>query len=179
MDDFKLDIFHGEIGTQCEFVLLASKALTQDLERTRPLPKDSIVDHGTMIWFWLQAILVSAANISKLLWGSEEADAPRADLRASLEVTDASPIRPKRVRNAFEHFDEFIEKMPNTIYIGRNIGPPSSVVISAEVPNTRFGWFDPATGDVTFWDRTANLVEVINEIERIYTVLREKHNYGA
>jgi hypothetical protein len=94
-------------------------------------------------------------------------------LRDILDTHDDSPIRPKRVRNAFEHFDEFIEKMPNTIFIGRNIGPPHMIHVGGEPEGTRFGQFDPNTGEVTFWDRTANLREIIQEAQRIRSLARD------
>lgn len=178
MDEFKLGIFQSEIGTQSEFVLLAAKELDKVLrDPPRMSTTGRAVGHTTQIWYLLQTILVSAANISKLLWGSEEADAPRDDLRESLEVEADSPIRSKRVRNAFEHFDEFIENMPNTIFIGRNIGAQGSIVVEGHEPATRFGQFDPSTGEVTFWERTTNVVEVVREVERIFAVLQTKRGY--
>ena len=70
-----------------------------------------------LAWFSLQAILNSAGNVSKLLWGGytkrkeqERAERFRLPLRQSLQVTYRSPIRSRQIRNAFEHFDEELEK---------------------------------------------------------------------
>jgi hypothetical protein len=97
MDEFKLAIFEGEIKTQCEFVLMATTSLNELLSQPPKGPAaPGSVSHATQIWCPLQTFLVSAANVSKLLWGSEDTDAPRDDLRAALQVSgEGSPIRSK------------------------------------------------------------------------------------
>jgi hypothetical protein len=172
VDDFKIRIFQSELQTQCEFVLLAGN----DLDALLNMPFHAAEgDHTTRIWSVLQTILVSAANISKLLWGSKADDeASRKPLRDSIKIGTMSPLRSKRVRNAFEHFDEFIDKMPANIYVGRNIGDPNSIRIGNEPPETRFGQFDPSAGEVTFWNRSISLLDLINEAARILPLIRDQ-----
>ena len=126
----------------------------------------------------VQQILVSTANLSKLLWGSKDEYAEsRASLRVRLGVTDDSPIQSKRLRNGFEHFDEQIDEWwtrGSQVLVSRNIGPPDMIKLS-DAPSEqewaeRLGHFDPETGDVTLWDRSANIRLILTEIQHIAKV---------
>ena len=58
------------------------------------------------IWCSVQAFLVAAGNISKLLWPPKPLLPERgAELRANLSVGDDSPLEPRTFRNHFEYFD--------------------------------------------------------------------------
>src|SRR5438105_3747627 len=98
MDDFRLKIFLSEIETQCQFVQLAANELDSLLKAPVGLAQPADTKR---IWNALQTILVSAANISKLLWGSKSEDEePRKPVRDAIGIDDRSPLRSKRVRNA-------------------------------------------------------------------------------
>jgi len=173
MDDHLLGIFQAELRTQCDFVIRGAHQVNAALK-----------DPDTSgIWFGLQAILISASNASKLLWGAGSTDREaaelrerRARLRASVGITDESPLNSRRVRNSFEHFDDRIEKWfakdERHIYLGRNIGPPNMIHIEGQEP-THFGHFDPATSIVTFWDRSAELNPIVREAEEILRRLED------
>ena len=101
MDDHLLTVFKVELKTQCEQASVAAGQLGAALE-----------SRSSEIWSALQNILTPAGNASKLLWGtrgSEQAD-QRRPLRDLVGVTDDSPLKSRDVRNAFEHFDERIER---------------------------------------------------------------------
>jgi hypothetical protein len=142
------------------------KRRTEMLSQRKPIP-----DQTTGAWYALQGILVSAANISKLLWGSssnpekrKQIEAERQDLRRSLAVTKKSPLHSRYMRNDFEHIDARIAAMkPGDNYIGRNIGP--AVMISGG--GRRFGHYDPEADLVTFWRRAVNIRKIIDEAARI------------
>jgi hypothetical protein len=163
VDELHLSAFRFEIKTQCEFVMIAVDDLADALQSSEP-------DRAAKIWCALQTILVSAANISKLLWGSTDTEAPRQELRDELGVKDDSPLRSKRVRNAFEHFDEYIDKMPSTGIPSRNIWAEGTVKFRTE-PNQHLGHFDPVSGVVKMWDRSISLADILSEIKRIHGLL--------
>lgn len=134
----------------------------------------------TETWLAIQGILVSAANISKLLWGSGRKDdekviarrAARQPLRDLLQIDETSPLASKALRNDFEHFDERIEEWlrgnPGA-HLGRNIvhEPEGTKFFGDEEPGQRFGHFDPVTGVVSFWLNEVPLRELVAEVTRI------------
>jgi len=77
MNDRLLDIFQSELEIQCEFVLLGA------VQVNAAGPARQV----GQVWFGLQGILVSAANASKLLWGSrkEKVFEARRSLRESVD----------------------------------------------------------------------------------------------
>ena len=116
----------------------AAKA-RQDFEWVR---NNRRMDHHEEIhrlWLALQGIVVAAANVSKLLWGSGRDTAKtarqRKPLRDALGVTESSPLKDVTLRNQFEHYDEKLEKWSKETagtgepYVSRNIG--SWVAIAA------------------------------------------------
>ena len=114
-----LRVFHHEVAKQCGYGVLAAQMVNGGLNAIES-PDMQAVDMkriNRQIWFGIQGILIAAANISKLLWGSrrndpetqKRQDAERARLRDSLGVDDTSPLRSRKFRNFFEHFDREIE----------------------------------------------------------------------
>lgn len=134
-------------------------------------------------WFALQGILVSAANISKLLWGTgrdpnrAKTEADRRKLRLSIGVGYRSPLRDRELRNGFEHFDEKLDAWARSGqplgYIGRNVGPLTALRIAGtSMSRERFGHYDPATGRVIFWTRkSASIPRIVTEVRRIYPLV--------
>ena len=159
VDDFTIKLFRTEVAFQCRAMVAASYdlggALTDD-----------------EVWFALQSLLVAAANASKLLWGSNEAAAGREDLRASLTVSDASPLKSKQLRNDFEHWDERLELNFSDssqfvrLYSGRNIGQGRGIPRNSAGMSREFQHFDPTTGVVTFWEHSSSVPELVAEAAR-------------
>jgi hypothetical protein len=99
-EKWELFLLRLEIESQCASALTASGDLEEALaagDRRR-------------FWYSVQGLLIASANISKLLWGNDSAAAKRrSSLRRLLRVGDDSPLRNRRLRNHFEHFDERLE----------------------------------------------------------------------
>jgi hypothetical protein len=164
MDDHLMSIFKLELKYQCELAQAANRQLDDALR--------SGDSDGR--WVALQAILAIAGNAAKLLWGSGrqvKVEQERGDLRTIAGVSEGSPLKSRSVRNAFEHFDEFIvkwhEKGDTDVYASRHIGQ------SEEWPphSARFGHFNPVTGVITFLDRSASIPDLMAEFDRIYAKL--------
>jgi hypothetical protein len=147
------------------------------LQRELPRPDECIYE----AWFALQAILSASANLSKLLWGSddprltqakrEQREAERTALRASLGVPDDSPLKSRTVRNAFEHFDEKLERRfrdpkKRRGYVGRNIGGRST----DEAAQDRFGHYYPDDAVVAFWDQSVVVSELVEAARNLLPV---------
>lgn len=193
MDRFLQTVFLAEIEMQCKLIRIGSaeldraRSIDQDIgERVKARPvdtealrrlngesQDSIAQH----WFILQGILIAAANLQKLFWGSGgRKKGQRQGLRELLEVSDESCLHDPDLRNDFEHFDERIEhriaEQGQTGYIARNIGPAGEDFLCGEEPHTRFGHYDPATGDLSFWAHSVNVFEIVKEASRVLELVQ-------
>src|ERR1017187_2150309 len=164
MDERILHILQFEVAFQCKCVLMAADVLNGQF--SLPLVKTD----SDVVWFALQSLLIAAANLSKLFWGSAgKREAEGLDLRVSLEVKGDSPLRDPDLRNDFEHFDTRVEdwfaKSEQHNFMGRTIGQHAGVV--GVSMGDRFQWYDPSTSVVTFWNHSVALVPVIAEVQRI------------
>jgi hypothetical protein len=118
MDTFVLRIFQAEVELQCKTILRSWHQLHAGL----------VGGSREEVWKELQVILTSAANLSKMFWGSRgKREKQRAILRESLQVENDSPLRDPDLRDDFEHFDERLEDWFSASewrdYVGRVIGP--------------------------------------------------------
>jgi hypothetical protein len=130
------------------------------------------------LWYSVQAFLVAAGNISKLLWPPGKPLFPERgpELRSGLDVEENSPLKPRTFRNHFEHFDERLERWaaspePRTL-TDSNIGPVSA--ISGLELDDRLRHFDPTTYTVTFRGETYHLRPIIEAIQAIHLRAVEK-----
>lgn len=64
MDRFLEDKFIGEIKTQCKYGLISFSNINQLVEAERV--------NSDAIWFYMESFLISAANVSKFLWGADK-----------------------------------------------------------------------------------------------------------
>jgi hypothetical protein len=140
----------------------------ESYEQMRQAAKDRL-------WCAVQAFLVAAGNISKLLWPSyrkgEELIPERGpELRVSLGVEEDSPLAARKLRNHFEHFDMRLEKWAVSskprVFVDSNIGPVS--MISDFKPGDRHRHFDPTTFIVYFREDTYHLRPIIEAIQAIH-----------
>lgn len=130
------------------------------------------------LWYSVQAFLVAAGNISKLLWPPGKPLFPEhgPELRAGLDVEENSPLKPRTFRNHFEHFDERLERWaaspaPRTL-ADSNIGLVSA--ISGLELDDQLRYFDPTTFAVTFRGDTYQLRPIIEAIQAIHQRATEK-----
>lgn len=141
MDEMLEKIFVMEIEKQCKFGLLCKKNMDEFL--VNPISKDI-----TEFWFYAQGFLISAANISKLLWGSDKPEdnrkryKERSPLREKLGINSDSALNDRRVRNCYEHFDEKIEhwigKTKNRAFVDSNIGTENMIGNMKKKDHIRF-----------------------------------------
>ena len=126
MDDRLRRLFQMEVIEQCRFAVLAAQDLNTALKA------------GDMenIWYAVHGFLTAAANVSKLLWPVNERIAGRGEvLRKSFLVPEDSPLKSRKLRNQFEHFDEHLETWAmtskNRNIIDRGVGDPSKIQLSS------------------------------------------------
>lgn len=161
MEPQLMRMFLREAWYQCEFAILAK----QDIDAS---------NGHNRVWFSIQSLLVAAANVTKVLWGSSNIQAgKRQPIRDLLGVTDSSPLRPITMRNHFEHFDERIDQWWSDRlehqafgFLDLNIGPG---IGNWRDPPTKLhmrNW-EPETGTLWFWGERYNVNDVMAEVQRI------------
>ena len=165
MEEMVLRIFQREVERQCMFGLMAVENLNQALQ------SHSMDD----IWYHIQAFLVAAGNISKLLWPPKLRFAERgAELRKSLSVGDDSPLAPRTFRNHFEHFDERLEEWATSSerhnFADSNVGPPGAIVGLDQRDYLRN--FDPVNLTVTFRGDSYQIKPIIDSIQVLWQKAR-------
>lgn len=78
------------------------------------------------VWCSIQSILVSSANVSKILWPSKDGDRGKR-LREMLKVSNNNILADRKFRNHFEHYDERIEErfnnQPNGVFVDLAMNP--------------------------------------------------------
>jgi hypothetical protein len=126
------------------------------------------------LWYAVQAFLVAAGNVSKLLWPSDKPLLPKRgpELRASLQVEEDSPLKPRTFRNHFEHFDARIEEWAvsseHRVFIDSNIGPVDRMNFSGAEPGDYLRNFDPSDFTVTFRGDRYCLPPIADAIEWLW-----------
>jgi len=166
MDAILLRQFKVQLQLQCQFALLAAKDLNQAL----PL------GDCTKIFFALQNVLTSTGNISKALWGSDRKKAQeRKPLREALGITDDSPLKPRTMRNHYEHFDERLDEWnkKSQTHNSLDLGVlPRSAVRGFD----QIDWFrnyDAGTKTLTFWGEDFDIQALIDEVNRLLPKIAE------
>jgi len=101
------ELLFRELERQCGFALMAA----QDLEQAKS------TEDVDRIWYSIQMLLVSAGNISKMLWPSKQdvrkghRDSTEAkEVRSLLDCGETSALKARDLRNHFEHFDTRLEE---------------------------------------------------------------------
>jgi len=172
MDKLVQKIFIEEIKKQCEFYYIG-------LERIQEFIDASFIDMNKHkknmreLWYSLQNILVASANISKILWPKKNKYKDRGiELRKLLSVDDNSILKPKLMRNAFEHYDEKIEDWIKTIdtsiYVDSNVGNIDEIKLSNMNKNKYMRNFDTKRMDLTFRDMKYDISKVFDAVAKLF-----------
>jgi hypothetical protein len=173
MDVYHLRIFQREVARQCDFALMAYNDLEQALNQ---LKRVGMLEADLMnrIWYYIQNLLIAAANISKLLWPRKQKFQVRGrQLRSSLNVPQNSSLEPRTFRNHFEHFDERLEEWISSSrtqgFIDSNIGGP--LPRGADTKDYLRN-LDDVNYILTFWGESYQLKQILQEIKTITQIAR-------
>ena len=166
MDSFLEEQFIRELKIQCSFAAFALEDIHAALASH---------DQVDRLWFSVQNFLNSAANLSKMLWPVKAEYADRGEfLRNKLGIEEDSPLKSRRVRNCFEHFDEhlheWIASLDSHNLIDRNVGPAKIWCPSGNFENDKKYFlrnFDQSNFELLFRGKVYELGPVIQEIQCI------------
>jgi hypothetical protein len=161
MDTMLLRIFQRHVLEQCEAVLISRSEMDPRSPR---------------LWYAAGNLVVATANLSKAFWGQRgDLATQREPLRASLGVSDSSPLRATTMRNHFEHIDERVdlwwEKSPDRNYVDANIGDPNQLITGVSEIDI-FRTYDPQTGILHFWGDRFDTHAIVGEVQRILPMVR-------
>lgn len=176
MNTFALRVFQREVAFQCDIALEAGK-VADDTVISLVRNGDNSDETKTNFWGAIQLILMAAANVAKLIWPTRTPRGypvwhnDRADvLRDSLGVTDAWLLKSKDLRNAFEHYDEYLDRIgssdnPQRIIIDRVIGP--TTMIKGVSTFSLYRSYNPHTGVLHLWDKEVDLGDLLAELRTL------------
>ena len=157
-------VFLGEIVFQSKIALLSANHLFST----------HLHEDAYEAWRSIQSLLVSAGNISKILWPAKIYAARGKHLRELLKVGENNLLSDRKIRNHFEHYDERIEewfeKPSSSVY--QDWAFDSFPPVWGPKLNTRHRVYDPVTGVLTFRGKSIELVEVAKAIKDIQTKCR-------
>ena len=152
-------VFIGEIVLQSKIAELAAKRLSESKDNFDQIE----------VWSSIQSILVTAGNVSKILWPSKEYAERGERLRELLKVSEDNILSNRKFRNHFEHYDERIEdwfkKQSSAVYSDLAVDPFKS--IWGNVPTNHHRAYDPLTQTLTFRGESFDLAAVLKELKEI------------
>ncbi|PAE70576.1 hypothetical protein [Bacillus licheniformis] len=171
MNKQSMEIFEREIKRQCRIFFMSVEYLDEYYENPTEVGVDKV-------WYHIQSFLTSSANISKLLWGvNMRISQSRKELREKLGVFEDSPLKHRKMRNFFEHFDEHLEKWvkdnSNSIFIDSNIGPKTAIINDSDKYQFLRN-FNPASNIITFKDHEYDMKVIADEVYKIYIVVSQQ-----
>ncbi|MVO09992.1 hypothetical protein GOQ30_12545 [Flavobacterium sp. TP390] len=157
MKNFEDLLFLDEIVLQ---VKIARKAV--ELLETTKTTFDKIE-----VWGSIQSILVTAGNVSKILWPSDNKYKSRGErLRELLKIDKDNILSNRKFRNHFEHYDSRIEEwfnnQPSAVYIDLAMNPSFSGLDL----NTHRG-YNSFNNTLQFREEILDLNHLLEEMEKI------------
>lgn len=145
-------------------IVLQSKIAERAADR---LPKSPSGFDQIEVWCSIQSILVSAGNVSKILWPSNSRKVRGEQLRRLLDIDENNILANRKFRNHFEHYDERIEtwfkESKSNVYRDLSLSPfkPSW---RGSLPENSHRAFDQVKRIVTFRGETLDLNEILNAL---------------
>ena len=162
----------GDFAKYIEYHKIKMQRYREDMDKIRQ-NSDVLTSR---LWYSLQNFLVAIANVSKLLWNGEA----RGDkLRKLYDVEESSPVKDRRFRNHFEHFDERIDRWAassaRTGFVDSNIGPKGS--IAGPDKTDYFRNLDPTKCILTYASEDYELTPVHEAIKSLYEKVTNTRNF--
>ncbi len=161
MKEFQDIIFISEVLLQSKIALRAFERLQATHENFDRLE----------VWSSIQSILVSVANISKILWPSKNRLRGKR-IRELLKVEGDSILSNRKFRNHFEHYDERIEewfhKRTTGVYTDLAMNPS----LWGGFGNNAHRGYNSVDNSLVFRGERYDLNKVFSAISDVYTNCR-------
>lgn len=159
MNELEEMVFLGEIALQIKIAQRADERLK--------VARD--IFDNTELWCSIQSILVTAGNVSKILWPTDKKYNKRGErLRQLLKVEKDNPLSNRKFRNHFEHYDERIEDSfinnPSAVYVDLAMNPS---LIKSSFSNAHRG-YNSFNNTLIFRGETLHLDEILKALEKLH-----------
>lgn len=162
--------FYGEIKKQIVFAKFSLDDISRDTELI--LNCNSKLVNQDKFWYSVQGLLVSLANISKILYPPDKYYRKRGDfLKRELNLNVSSIFKNRDIRNHFEHYDEHIDKFfknldqRGSIFVDSNM---CEVTIQGiDMPIVYMRNYQPKTKIIKFKDMSLSLDTVEKDLEML------------
>lgn len=189
MDTVLKKIFYAELARQCDFIILGYEELTEVIQQRQKRIVDEArkgfldidSDHTfnssaeiNRIFFLIQGMLVSCANISKILWPGNprdktlklELDERASILKKELNLKGLHVLKNRDMRDDYEHFDERIhiwfKESDQKNFVDTSIGPLG--VVGGIATKDMLRWYDSSRGWLVFRGHVYKLCEIIDSV---------------
>ncbi len=192
MENWQLAMFIREVGNQADTFDIAGKDFNTAYGSLGSSNPDAD-EQWTRLFMALQAMVGAAAMISKLLWPNSSMLDFKGDpldeeglrmreiriarggaLRNALDVKAIPILQSRKVRNAFEHFDEELDAFfdsPSRFWtLDHNIGPIDQAVVVSEdgdVVSKTLRLFDPESGNAHVAGKNVNVQDLANAVSAL------------
>lgn len=149
-------------------IVLQSKIAQRAAERLRATHDN--FDH-VETWCSIQSILVTAGNVSKILWPNEKYKIRGERLRQLLKVEKDNPLSIRKFRNHFEHYDERIEEYlkdnSQGVYIDLAMNPNLKSGIFNSFPLNAHRGYNSFNNTLVFREETLDLNEILTALDNL------------
>ena len=171
MEKMERQLFLDELDTLCSFVIYAVTSAN-----------NSLYSGSNYLWYSLQNIVTYTADISKILWGSNQSENDkRREFRKELHVNDSSAIRSKHFRNHFEHIDERLEKFskikPNLIINKTIVDSDNAIMVNGKPfifkDEYTLRSLDLKRMQFVIFGDSYNLQQIVSEVEKLSKRVKE------
>ncbi|GAB6635055.1 hypothetical protein BOVMAS19_12900 [Streptococcus uberis] len=141
MDRDKFMMYVYELDNMTKYSIMSFNSAYTYLKELDTNPnRENYSENMDAFWYFLQTGVNYSANVSKLLWPSYTSKRlsdgtykpfnkkiqnyinERLFLRETLGINEESSVKRKKLRNRFEHIDEYMEDHDFILYADRNIG---------------------------------------------------------
>jgi hypothetical protein len=157
-------MFLRQAWYQCEYAMYAAREINANTDVMRR-------------FYAIERLLTAAANISKILWGSSRSSPRPTRKRERKELPDlvglgkTSILRPRIMRDHFEHFDARIEEWADLCassgdwgYADMNALGAGPLFVSPKKDARKLRHFDPHTNMLYFFGQPYDLAALMKEI---------------
>lgn len=179
----------GGIHPPCEAFYISSILYAAERSENAFSRFDAAVTEAapdTQIVATVQEALTHAAALSRFFWPMKKKNdllsaARGARLRDAFGLDDASPLRGRTLRNAFEHFDEDLDRFLLGDHVGLFLPTPivAEHALADDALSHIFKLVDPAHGICVLLGEKYEFRLIRAEVERVLALAKDMQKHGS